>query len=36
MKLIREGIVNIRYRSRRYTYYILTNREEVKKCLGIK
>lgn len=35
MKLIREGIVNIKYKSRRYTHYVLANREEVKKCLGL-
>jgi hypothetical protein len=33
MKLVREGIVNIKYKSRRYTHYILADREVVKKCL---
>lgn len=27
MKLVREGIVNIKYKSRRYTNYILADRE---------
>jgi len=36
MKLVREGIVDIKYKSRRYTHYVLTDREAVKKCLGIK
>ena len=34
MKLIREGIVVINYKSRRYTHYVLTNREAVKRCLA--
>jgi len=33
MKLVREGIVNIKYKSRRYTNYLLADREAVKKCL---
>jgi len=33
MKLVREGIVNIKYKSRRYTLYVLADREAVKKCL---
>jgi hypothetical protein len=33
MKLVREGIVNIKYKSRRYTNYVLADREAVKKCL---
>ena len=33
MKLVREGIVNIKYKSRRYTNYVLADRETVKKCL---
>jgi len=33
MKLVREGIVNVRYKSRRYTHYILTDREAVKNVL---
>lgn len=36
MKLVREGIVNIKYKSRRYTHYVLTDREAVKKSLGLK
>jgi hypothetical protein len=34
MKLVREGIVTIRYRSRKYTNYLLTDRETVKRCLA--
>jgi hypothetical protein len=34
MRLIREGIVTIRYKSRRYTNYLLTDREVVKRCLA--
>jgi len=33
MKLVREGIVNIKYKSRRYTNYVLADREAVKKSL---
>ena len=33
MKLVRAGIVNIKYKSRRYTNYVLADREAVKKCL---
>ena len=36
MKLVREGIVNIKYKSRRYTHYVLADRESVKKSLGLK
>jgi hypothetical protein len=36
MKLVREGIVNIKYKSRRYTHYVLADREAVKKCLELK
>ena len=36
MKLVREGIINIKYKTRRYTYYILVDREAVKKSLGLK
>lgn len=36
MKLVREGIVNIKYKSRRYTNYILANREAVKNVLKLK
>jgi len=36
MKLIREEIVDIKYKSRRYTYYILTDREAVKNVLKLK
>jgi len=35
MKLVREGIVDIKYRSRRYTLYVLANREAVKRCLEL-
>jgi hypothetical protein len=34
MRLVREGIVTIRYKSKRYTRYLLTDREIVKKCLA--
>jgi hypothetical protein len=33
MKLVREGIVDIKYKSKRSTYYILANKEAVKKYL---
>jgi predicted house-cleaning noncanonical NTP pyrophosphatase (MazG superfamily) len=33
MKLVREGIAEISYKSRRYTNYRLSNREAVKKAL---
>lgn len=33
MKLVREGIADIKYKSRRYTNYVLADREAVKKCL---
>jgi len=33
MKLVREGIAEISYKSRRYTNYRLSNREAVKKVL---
>ena len=33
MKLVREGIAEITYKSRRFTHYALVNRETVKKCL---
>ena len=33
MKCVREGICNIKYKSRRYTCYVLANREAVKKAL---
>lgn len=36
MKLVREGIVNIKYKSRRYTCYVLADREAVKKCLELE
>lgn len=29
MKLVREGIANIKYKSRRYTHYVLADREAV-------
>ena len=35
MKLVREGIVNIKYKSRRYTHYVLANKEAVRKSLGL-
>ena len=33
MKLVREGIVDIAYKSRRYTHYKLVDREAVKRAL---
>jgi len=33
MKLVREGIVTLNYRSRSYRNYLLSNREAVKKAL---
>ena len=36
MKLVREGIIKITYKSRRYTHYKLVNRDLVKRALGIK
>jgi len=36
MKLVREGIIKITYKSRRYTHYRLVNRDLVKQSLGIK
>ena len=33
MKLVREGIVDITYKSRRYTHYKLVDREAVKRAL---
>lgn len=36
MKLVREGIVNIKYKSRRYTNYVLADREAVKNALKLK
>ncbi|MHA1595936.1 MAG: hypothetical protein ACTSXX_14585 [Candidatus Baldrarchaeia archaeon] len=33
MKLVREGIVDITYKSRRYTHYKLADRESVKRAL---
>lgn len=35
MKLIREGIVRIRYQSRRYTHYLLVDRAMTKRALGL-
>ena len=35
MKLVREGIVDITYKSRRYTHYKLKDREAVKEALKI-
>jgi hypothetical protein len=34
MKLVREGIVEITYKSSRYTHYRLVDREKVKKALS--
>lgn len=36
MKLVREGIINIKYKSRRYTNYVLADREAVKNVLKLK
>jgi len=36
MKCVREGICDIRYKSRRYTTYILSNREAVKRALELE
>ena len=33
MKLVIEGIVNVTYKSRKYTHYKLADREAVKKAL---
>jgi len=33
MKLVREGIVNITYKSRRYTHYKLADRDAIKRAL---
>jgi hypothetical protein len=35
MKLVREGIINIKYKSSRHTSYVLADREAVKKCLEL-
>lgn len=34
MVLVREGIIEIRYKSNRYTYYRLRDRETIKKALS--
>ncbi len=36
MKLIREGIVSIKFKSRKYTYYLLVDRDLTKKVINIK
>ena len=33
-KLVTEDIVDIKYKSRRYTHYKLTNRESIRKALN--
>lgn len=35
MKLVREGICEIKYKSRRYTHYVLVDREATKKALTL-
>jgi len=34
MRLVRDGIAKINYKSRKYTHYRLVNRDEVKRALS--
>lgn len=36
MKLVREGIISIRFKSRKYTHYLLVDRELVKKVINMR